>query len=51
MALTNPTEADALNLFQELEEHFPSATLGDDKWYILVVSPQLAKSLRRSLIH
>jgi hypothetical protein len=41
MALTNPTATEALALFQEIEQKFPSATLGDDKWYILAVCSPL----------
>lgn len=37
MALTNPTKAEALDLFKDIEQHFPSA-LGSEKWYILTVS-------------
>jgi hypothetical protein len=33
----DPTEEDALLLFKLVEEKFPSKTLGDDKWYILLV--------------
>jgi hypothetical protein len=34
----DPTEDEALALFRAIEEKFPSSTLGDDKWYVLVVS-------------
>ena len=37
----DPTEAEALALFKALEEKFPSATLGDGKWYILAVRSML----------
>jgi hypothetical protein len=37
MALTNPTSEDALKLFKDIEQKFPSATLGKDKWEILAV--------------
>ena len=37
MALTEPFPEDALRLFEEIEEHFPSESLGDDKWQILAV--------------
>ena len=37
MALTNPRPEDSLKLFQDIEKHFPSSTLGDDKWQILAV--------------
>jgi hypothetical protein len=33
----DPTDEEALALFQTVEEKFPSKTLGDDKWYVLVV--------------
>ena len=41
MALTEPTAEDALKLFQDIEQLFPSATLGEDKWQILAVSALL----------
>lgn len=37
MALTNPTPEEAMALFKEIEQKFPSATLGEDKWEILAV--------------
>ena len=37
MALTNPTPEDALKLFKDIEQKFPSANLGEDKWEILAV--------------
>ena len=43
MALTNPTSEEALKLFQDIEERFPSATLGEDKWEILMVLIHLAR--------
>jgi hypothetical protein len=33
----DPTDEEALALFEALEEKFPSKTLGDDKWYVLAV--------------
>lgn len=33
----DPTEDEALALFKAIEEKFPSATLGNEKWYILAV--------------
>ncbi|SMQ55559.1 unnamed protein product [Zymoseptoria tritici ST99CH_3D1] len=38
MATTEPTVAEAVVLFQELEQRFPSTTLGGDRWYILAIS-------------
>jgi hypothetical protein len=34
----DPTEDEALALFKAIEEKFPSKSLGDDKWYVLMVS-------------
>lgn len=34
----DPTEEEAHALFKAVEERFPKATLGDDKWYILTAS-------------
>lgn len=34
----DPTDDEALALFKAIEEKFPSQTLGDDKWYVLLVS-------------
>jgi hypothetical protein len=33
----DPTNDDALALFKAIEAKFPSRTLGDDKWYVLLV--------------
>jgi hypothetical protein len=33
----DPTDDEALALFKVVEEKFPSQTLGDDKWYVLLV--------------
>ena len=33
----DPTPEEALALFKDVEDHFPSKTLGDDKWYVLTV--------------
>ncbi|CZT20919.1 uncharacterized protein RCC_06779 [Ramularia collo-cygni] len=38
MAQTNPTEAETIELFKDLEQNFPSASLGNDKWYILAIA-------------
>jgi hypothetical protein len=35
----DPTDDEALTLFKAVEALFPSQTLGDNKWYILTVSP------------
>jgi hypothetical protein len=37
MALTNPSPEDAVNLFKDIETHFPSKTLGEERWQILAV--------------
>jgi hypothetical protein len=57
MSLTNPTKEETLSLFASLEEHFPSKTLGNDKWYILAIAavvggghPELAGDLYLHLI-
>ncbi|TKA44893.1 hypothetical protein B0A54_03184 [Friedmanniomyces endolithicus] len=49
MALTNPSAEDALQLFKDIEEHFPTQTLGEERWYILAVSS--AKSPTDHLRH
>ncbi|KXL41386.1 hypothetical protein M433DRAFT_140411 [Acidomyces richmondensis BFW] len=56
MAQKDPTSDEALHLFKEIELHFPK-TLGNDKWYILVISaitggghPAFAKELYLHLI-
>ena len=33
----DPTDDEALALFKAIEEKFPSQTLGEDKWYVLLV--------------
>jgi hypothetical protein len=33
----DPTNDEALALFKAIEAKFPSQTLGDDKWYVLLV--------------
>jgi hypothetical protein len=33
----DPTEDEALALFKAIEEKFPSKSLGNDKWYVLLV--------------
>ena len=38
MSLTAPTKQDAIALFHSIEKHFPSQTLGSDKWYILAIA-------------
>lgn len=38
MSNTEPSKGDAIKLFQDLEHHFPSKTLGDDKWQILAIA-------------
>ncbi|KAK4901859.1 hypothetical protein LTR27_001633 [Elasticomyces elasticus] len=38
MASTNPSTEEALQLFKDIEQHFPTKALGDDRWYILVIS-------------
>jgi len=37
MALTNPSPEEALQLFKDIERHFPSKTLGEERWQILAV--------------
>jgi hypothetical protein len=57
MSLTNPNKEETLSLFTSLEEHFPSKSLGNDKWYILAIAaivggghPELAADLYLHLI-
>jgi len=38
MSLAEPTKEDAVALFKAIEDHFPSKSLGDDKWYILALA-------------
>lgn len=33
----DPNDDEALALFKAIEEKFPSQSLGDDKWYVLLV--------------
>lgn len=33
-----PTEEEAITLFEAIEKTFPHGTLGDDKWYLVTVS-------------
>ncbi|KXT17641.1 hypothetical protein AC579_10156 [Pseudocercospora musae] len=54
---TTPTQEETLSLFKEIEQHFPSPTLGEDKWYILLITaittgghPALAADLYKYLI-
>jgi hypothetical protein len=37
----DPKDNEALSMFQEVEELFPSKSLGENKWYILAVSSPL----------
>jgi len=41
VTIHEPTVDEAVALFQAIEEKFPHKTLGDDKWYLVVVSLQL----------
>jgi len=57
MSLTTPTRPETLALFTTLESHFPTSTLGSDKWYILTLAalvggghPELAADLYLHLI-
>ncbi|KAI4700250.1 hypothetical protein J4E81_004288 [Alternaria sp. BMP 2799] len=34
----DPTDDEALALFKAIEEKFPSQSLGDDKWYVLLLA-------------
>ncbi|KAI6813392.1 hypothetical protein KC340_g16545 [Hortaea werneckii] len=38
MSLPEPTAEQALDLFKAIEQHFPSQSLGGDRWYILAIS-------------
>ncbi|KAK7183278.1 hypothetical protein DPSP01_011781 [Paraphaeosphaeria sporulosa] len=38
----DPTEEEALALFEVIEEKFPSTTIGDDKWYVLTFAAMVA---------
>ena len=38
MSLTTPSKSDTLTLLTTLESHFPSSTLGPDKWFILALA-------------
>jgi hypothetical protein len=42
MSLTTPTKADLLALLTTLESHFPSSTLGSEKWFILALASLVA---------
>ena len=35
--IPDPTDDEALSLFKAIEEQFPSKTLGDDTWYLVLV--------------
>jgi hypothetical protein len=37
----DPTDDEALSLFKAVEKKFPTETLGDDKWYVLLVRQHL----------
>lgn len=38
MAITQePTAAQAIDLFEEVEQKFPHKTLGEETWYLVVV--------------
>lgn len=57
MSLTNPSKEETLALFNSIEEHFPSSTLGTGRWFILAVAaivggghPDLAADLYLHLI-
>jgi hypothetical protein len=38
MSLTTPSKADTLALLTTLESHFPSRTLGPQKWFVLALA-------------
>ncbi|KAI9729618.1 MAG: hypothetical protein M1818_008465 [Claussenomyces sp. TS43310] len=40
----DPTAEDAIALFTELEKKFPSASLGDDKWYLVALAALCAST-------
>jgi len=42
----DPTDDEALALFKAIEEKFPSQSLGDDKWYVLLVWHVLYTQMR-----
>jgi hypothetical protein len=42
MSLATPTKADLLALLTTLESHFPSSTLGSEKWFILALESLVA---------
>ncbi|TKA70398.1 hypothetical protein B0A55_05606 [Friedmanniomyces simplex] len=57
MASTNPSSEDALQLFKDLEQSFPTQTLDEGRWYILAIAaitggghPGFAKELYLYLI-
>ena len=39
-----PTTEESIALFEAIERKFPHATLGDDKWYLVAVSPEKLRS-------
>ncbi|KAI7475261.1 hypothetical protein KC351_g10191 [Hortaea werneckii] len=57
MSFTEPTPEQALDLFKDIEQHFPSQSLGGDRWYILAISaiagsvhPEFAQQLYLYLV-
>ncbi|KAI6896667.1 hypothetical protein KC318_g10447 [Hortaea werneckii] len=57
MSSTEPTPEQALELFKEIEQHFPFQSLGEDRWYILAISaiagsvhPEFAQQLYLYLV-
>ena len=46
MNVKEPTAEDAIKLFEAVEEHFPSTTVGEDKWYIVTVRPEMRFLIR-----
>ncbi|QIW98050.1 hypothetical protein AMS68_003568 [Peltaster fructicola] len=57
MSVTTPDQTDVVQLFDDIETQFPSATLGSDKWYILLLCslsagghPELAADLYSHLL-
>ncbi|KAF2237706.1 hypothetical protein EV356DRAFT_527469 [Viridothelium virens] len=57
MSLKEPTAEDAIKLFQAIEEKFPSASIGGDKWYLSTISaltgggvPEFAAELYKYII-
>jgi hypothetical protein len=39
--IQRPTPADAVTLFEAIEQKFPHNALGNDSWYLVVVSLQI----------